>query len=281
MTFKKKATVVAAVQEIRNADVVAKAAVLTPESTTKKLVEASNAIQKKLAEVAVAIQDRFAESETLDAKIELQKGELLRLHGIEAATVKLDELEAKIAERAQEFHDQEKDTEEARAKETTEYEYSRDQERRAESDEYERDSRDDRERFERREAEVSKAEAELADLRLKVGGHDAALAKAAAAGEGKGRGLAKSDYDVEVKILKASHDADTKVWVNTHQSISGELARANERLKSLEAQLDKAHTDNILLAQTAVNAASYKPVADSLRDTLNTQATSTPPANRR
>lgn len=274
MATKKKpaaASIQAKVEASKNDAVVKTAETLKADGVAAKLAAAQVEIQKTLAQVGGVVAAELEQLETVRQAIELKKGELATLYGIETAAVDLDELKAQAAavrEQIEAEREQwKKDEEEGdaniikrRKRDEDEYAYQTGVRRRTEEDAHRVKFALIEGKLAEREAAVKTAEKELSDLRTQVANFPSLLEaerkKTAAAvtadltaKHANEAALAKKDAET-AKAIAANNEAAAK-------AANDALAQRNAYL---EKELDRVRTDAKEIAAKALDARSQPTV---------------------
>lgn len=84
------------IDQATQTQVLAKVAVMSAEGLNKEFSDMQLSIQRTFAGLQADVTNRYATCDELDTAISLKQGRLKDLHGIEAAAISLDDLQAQL-----------------------------------------------------------------------------------------------------------------------------------------------------------------------------------------
>jgi hypothetical protein len=255
------------VQAAKDDAVVKVAAELKADGVVAKLAAANVEIQKTLAHVGGVVTAELEQLDTVRRAIELKKGELATLYGIETAAVDLDEVKAQAAavrEQIEAEREQwKKDEEEGdaniikrRKRDEDEYAYGMGMKRRAEQDAHTAKMTAAEGKLSEREAVVRAAEKELADLRAQVANIPSLLEAERKKVAGAVAGELKSKHDFEAQLAKKDADNAKAVFDSQLAAALAANAALTARNANLEKELNQVRQDAKDIATKALEAGS-------------------------
>lgn len=266
--------------KITSAKAVIDMGILNPE-IVKQFNDVNFAIEeakKQLAtiqEVKEAIIDAEAvimAKDALLAKRDKELQEKIDIAKIEAEDI-IAKKEAKVAELEAQYADLKVSLEKERKRESEEYAYNLKRDRKIEDDKW-ADVKANREKAlsERetvvslREEKVSETEADYLDLQLKVEGIPLLISEAKEVGKTEAEKQLAKEKAIEVNAVKKNAEWEIKVATMEKERAVEDLAKANDRIASLEAKLEAAYASMNTLATTTVQSTGGVKILETGKD---------------
>jgi colicin import membrane protein len=283
---------------IKEAEVLNSVSHLNLDSVSKKITGTQVEVQKSLASLSAQLTEQLQVLQNIEASITLKKDSLKQLYDIEVSFQTLDDLNAQIVSRRQEWDEEqalkqrqfaeqqsERDKQWARAEE--EYGYKLAQEHKKTEDGFahrmlqqERENKDRQDGLEKswsaREGELKKREQELTDLKTQVANFPEIVKKEVNAAVAIATNSLKKEY--ETKILLASKDAETAQKLATQEvtSMQGSITKLNTQIEDLRTQLEQAHRDVKEISAKALDSASGRSAMEALQKVMEKEPTYKP-----
>lgn len=260
---------------------------LSLESVSKSIAETQVEVQKVLATLSASVMARLDDLRNVEEAIKLKNERLVELTNMEAAALKLDEMETKMEEQKKNWAEEERQRTALLAeqnadrlkqwkREEEDYKYTTAQKARAEADtmayqkkQQEQANRERQDQLNKqwaeREAELKKAEQELAELRklkedlpemLKKEGNNQAQAA--------GRSVAK---EYETKMVLAAKDAEVEKKLLEQAKVAADAtnAKLQEQIADLKRQLEQAHAAARETSKQAFESVSGRSTTEALQ----------------
>ena len=286
--------------QIQEAEVLTAVKGLSLEGVSKSITETQLEVQKVLADLSARVMDRLQELQNIEESIRLRGEEIKRLHDIEIVATTLDDLEAQIREqrksweeeqslKKREFAEQQSERNKHWHREEQEHQYRTSQAHRKQADDLtyalaqqEKANREKQESLEKlwaeREGELKKREQELADLRKFKEDHPDMVKKEVNAQVAIATNSVKKEY--ETKMVLAAKDAETDKRLADQQiaALTQTIAKQQEQLADLKAQLEQAHANVKEISGKALDSASGRATTEALqrimeKEPMGTKAT--------
>jgi hypothetical protein len=221
--------------------------------------------------------------DTINGAISLQEKRLQELHGVEAATVSLDEVKAGIESEKAAWEAEKAELEKDQQREEEEYNYNLAQQRKLQNDQFE-STLAKRKREEELRKEV--LEREWADIKLglenRKSEYDAAAAKLAtfdsAVKANVDREVAiatnslKRSYEHEKALTQKDYEATIKVMESENNNLSKQVSSLLGEVSNLKSDLVGARNDAKDVATKALEASSGRQALEELRRAGETNA---------
>lgn len=266
------------IDQATQTQVLAKVAVMSAEGLNKEFSDMQLSIQRTFAGLQADVTNRYATCDELDTAISLKQGRLKDLHGIEAAAISLDDLQAQLEQQrgqiAQERvaasdaeNDRQNDWAQQKKRVESEWTYDTDQKHRKAMDDFNqqllKQQRDEASRQEAlnknwkdREDTLIEREVELTSLRQQVdsfpGKMDTEVKKQVAINEN----VIKKHYETELQLLRKDNEANTKLNAEREQALKSTVTRLEGQAVSLQQQVESAEKRAAEIAKTAFESVS-------------------------
>lgn len=266
------------IDQATQTQVLTKVAGMSAEGLNKEFSDMQLSIQKTFAGLQADVTNRYATCEELDTAISLKQSRLKDLHGIEAAAVQLDDLQAQLEQQRQEIaqersesnhQEDERQNSWAQQKKRVEDEwaYGTDQKHRKTMDDFNqqllKQQRDEATRQEalqknwkEREEALTEREAELDSLRQQVdafpGKTDSEVKKQVAINEN----AIKKHYETELQLLRKDNEANTKLNAERELAFKSTVTRLEGQAVALQQQVESAEKRAADIAKTAFESVS-------------------------
>lgn len=266
------------IDQATQTQVLAKVASMSAEGLNKEFSDMQLSIQKTFAGLQADVTNRYATCDELDTAISLKQSRLKDLHGIEAAAVSLDDLQAQLEQQrleiAQERNDAEAATAEVgviwaqqRKRAEDEWAYNTDQKHRKTLDDFNqqllKQQRDEATRQEAlqknwkdRENILTEREAELTSLREKVDNFPDQMSTEVKKQVAINENVIKRHYETEMQLLKKDNDANFKLNAERELALKSTVTRMEGQVVALQQQVESAEKRAAEIAKTAFESVS-------------------------
>lgn len=272
MAPKKKAAVLAKIDEVEAGEVKAKVAKLTKDSVSSEMAKLAVTLNNALGDVSARYQETLTTLEGIQKTISLENAELERLRNIKVEADTLANLEAEIEEKRNAWAREQDEESENRDREEKEFEYNRKEERKREENSYqEKKALRDKE-FLEREMKIHAAEKELVELKNLRDNLDK-IKQDFANEKLKAQATAMSnEYKHQMEIANANANAEKMVMNQTVASLQAQVQALHNQNEILRSDLDKARNDAKEVATKALEASANKSTIDALQKAMETNA---------
>lgn len=235
-------------------------------------------VQKTFAGLQAEVNNRFSTCQDLDTAITLKQSRLKELHGIEAAAIQLDDLQAQCEAQRQTIVQERADADQAatemdngravaRKRDEDQWKYDTDQKHRKVLDDFNQNmlkqQRDEAARQEQlkkdwdnRETSLTEREAEIDSLRQQVDAFpariDSEVKKAVAINENS----IKREYETKISLLTKDAEVAVKLNKEREAALQGTITRLEGQNTALHAQVEAAERRTAEISKTAFESVS-------------------------
>jgi hypothetical protein len=293
----------------REKDTMAKVATLSPEAVSEKVNKARFEIDRIIGSVNELLIDRTNELRAVSDAIEIQRDELIRLHGVDTVAAALDVLIAEHTAKSDEFQkltretqqrwieeqqlhakqlqEQYSELEKKRQREEADYQYSTSQRHKKVEDEFaekmritQAQERDHHEMLTKswteREATLKAREQELLDFKAKVEQFPTQLDAEVKRQVAIVTNSLTRDHKHELELLKRDTSSAAQLAAEQIKQLQVANQALTAQAEVLQTKLAEAYAKNTELSGKALEAASGRQALNELRDLQLTQAQNGP-----
>jgi colicin import membrane protein len=265
-------------------------ATLNPKNVSDTIGETQVQVQETLAGLSAKILEKLQLLRQVEESIQLKNDELKEYHDIEAKVIELDELQAEIdarheewdqeqARKKREFAEQQAERNRAWKREEEEYDYQKRMERRQKEDEFtaliaqkEKENRERQEQLEKlwkeRETELARREGELVELREKVAGIPELIKKEVNAAVAIATNSVKKEYETKAQLAQKDAETAEKLANQQIQALQSTIDRLNLQVEGMRRELDQAHQRVTEISAKALDSAAGRSTIDALQRAL-------------
>lgn len=282
---KRAAAVEQVEQEVRE-----KVKTMSFEGATKELAGAQVEIQKTLADLSGRLAEQFQKLESVQEAIRLEYEELERLHEIKAQAITLEEIQAEVARKREEwqkeqdvwkrdFAEQKNQEQKNKAREDADYMYSLEQKRRKLEDtmnwEHQQKLKANGEKQEQleknwaeRETLLKKSEQELAELRAFKEQYKEMVQKEVNAAVAVATNSVKKDYEHKAQMSQKDAESDKRAAEMEISSLKQQLGELKSQIVDLKSEVAEAHRRSAETAAKALESASERATSQAMQRLL-------------
>lgn len=248
-------------------------------------------VQKTFAGLQAEVNNRYATCQDLDTAISLKQSRLKELHGIEAAAIQLDDLQAELEAQRQHIATERADADVAEAeliayrnqnreRDEDQWAYDTKQQHTKIQDEFNqaqlKRQRDEAARqevlnkqWEDREKNLAEQEAELTSLRSQVDAFptkmDAEVKKAVAINENS----IKREYETKIALLAKDAEVNTKLNKERETALQGTIGRLESQNTALQTQVAASENRAAEVAKEAFASVSGQHALAAVQQSRN------------
>jgi colicin import membrane protein len=285
-----KTTKSRAATQAKEDQVLGAVATLNPKNVSDTIGETQVQVQETLAGLSAKILEKLQLLRQVEDSIQLKNDQLKEYHDIEAKVIELDELQAEIdakyeeweqeqARKKREFAEQQAERNRAWKREEEEYDYQKRMERRQKEDEFsailgqkEKENRERQEQLEKnwkeREVDLARREGELAELREKVAGIPELIKKEVNAAVAIATNSVKKEYETKAQLAQKDAETAEKLASQQIQALQSTIDRLNQQVDGMRQELEQAHQRVSEISARAVDSAAGRSTIEALQRAL-------------